>query len=108
MILCRIHPSVILFTIHLSVIPVSGILCRIDFLAISVPVILVSVIHEHVHHRQLSEAKQRMAEMEEVMHVISASRGSGKPLSEVLTPLQLRLLQQAEVGNEPLRKYMIV
>ena len=42
-----------------------------------------------------------MAEMEEIMKVISASRGSGRPLSAVLTAEQLRLLQEAEVlpGN---------
>ncbi|KAF2350499.1 hypothetical protein FHG87_018744 [Trinorchestia longiramus] len=37
-----------------------------------------------------------MAQMEEIMQRISGSRGSGLPLTQVLTPLQLQLLQQAE------------
>ena len=51
-------------------------------------------------YKQLSEAKQRMAQMEEIMRLIQTARGSGRPLAEILSPEQLTLLQQAQAEDE--------
>lgn len=52
-------------------------------------------------YKQLSAAKQRMAQMEQIMQAISSSRGSGLPLNEVLSPEQLSLLEEAEAEEDP-------
>lgn len=48
--------------------------------------------------RELSLAKQRLAKMEEIMQKIAEARQSGRSLTEVLSPENMAILNEARVS----------